>query len=59
MNILEIRNLSKTFKTGKKVTPVLDDISIDIEKGDIFGVIHSQKKSGSPPESVTPPPDLS
>lgn len=39
MNILEIRNLSKTFKTGKKVTPVLDDISIDIEKGDIFGVI--------------------
>ena len=39
MNILEIRNLSKTFKTGKKVTPVLDDISIDFEKGDIFGVI--------------------
>ena len=39
MSILKIQNLSKTFKHGKKVTPVLDNVSMDIEKGDIFGVI--------------------
>lgn len=39
MKILEVRDLSKTFITNKKVTPVLDKISLDIEKGDIFGVI--------------------
>ena len=39
MSILEIQNLSKTFKNGKKVTPVLDAISMNIEKGDIYGVI--------------------
>lgn len=39
MNILEISNLSKSFVTNKKVVSVLDDISLNIEKGDIFGVI--------------------
>lgn len=39
MSILEIRNLSKSFKNGKDITPVLDGISLSIEKGDIFGVI--------------------
>ena len=39
MKILEIKNLSKTFITNKRIIPVLDEISLDIEKGDIFGVI--------------------
>ena len=39
MKILEILKLSKTFITNKKVIPVLDEISLDIDKGDIFGVI--------------------
>ena len=39
MSILKIQNLSKTFKNGKKVTPVLDNVSMNIVKGDIFGVI--------------------
>ena len=39
MSILQIKNLSKSFKTGKNVTSVLDGISLEINKGDIFGVI--------------------
>ena len=39
MGILEISNLSKSFKNGKDITPVLDGISLSINKGDIFGVI--------------------
>lgn len=39
MSILQIDNLSKSFKTGKNITSVLDQISLRIEKGDIFGVI--------------------
>ena len=39
MGILEISNLSKSFKNGKNITPVLDGISLSINKGDIFGVI--------------------
>ena len=39
MSILEIRNLSKSFKDGKDITPVLDGISLTIDKCDIFGII--------------------
>lgn len=39
MSILEIRDLSKSFITNKKIIPVLDKISLNIEQGDIFGVI--------------------
>ena len=39
MGILEISNLSKSFKNGKNITPFLDGISLSINKGDIFGVI--------------------
>lgn len=39
MSILEIQNLSKSFKNGKNITPVLDEVSLSIDKGDIFGVI--------------------
>lgn len=39
MSILEIQKLSKSFKNGKIITPVLDEVSLSIDKGDIFGVI--------------------
>ncbi len=39
MNILEIKNLSKSFKSSKNIINVLDNISLNIEKGDVFGVI--------------------
>ena len=40
MSILQIKNLSKSFFVNKNTkTTVLDGISFDIEKGDIFGVI--------------------
>lgn len=39
MSILKIQELSKTFKTNKRVIPVLDKISLDINQGDVFGVI--------------------
>ena len=35
MNIVEVRNISKSFKDTKAV----DDISFDVEKGEIFGLI--------------------
>ena len=39
MSILEIKNLSKSFVTNKVKFNVLDNISLNIEKGDVFGVI--------------------
>lgn len=39
MSILSIQELSKSFKVGKNKINVLDKVSIDIEQGDIFGVI--------------------
>lgn len=39
MSLLSIRNLSKVFRIGKEYVSVLDNISLDIERGDIFGVI--------------------
>lgn len=39
-DMIEIINLTKEFKTGKdKILSVLDNISIKIEDGDIFGII--------------------
>ena len=39
MQILSIQNLTKTFESEKGIISVLDNISLEIEKGDIFGVI--------------------
>ena len=39
MSILSIQNLSKSFIVDKKKISVLDNISLEIKKGDIFGVI--------------------
>ena len=39
MNILEIKDLSKSFITNKQQVLVLDKISLNIEKKDVFGVI--------------------
>lgn len=39
LEILEINNLSKSYITDKTKTFVLNDISLKIDKGDIFGII--------------------
>ena len=38
-NIIEIRKLNKSFKTEKGEVIALKDVSLDIEKKDIFGII--------------------
>ncbi len=37
--IIQIKNLSKTFGDGDAAVHALQDVSLDIEKGDIFGII--------------------
>ncbi len=37
--IVEIRNLSKTFGTGPNQVAALQDVSLQVEKGEIFGII--------------------
>lgn len=39
MNIIEIKNLTKTFNTKKSFVKALENVSLDIEKGDVFGII--------------------
>ena len=39
LNILEVKNLTKSFSNKKTSFTVLENISLDIEKGDIFGII--------------------
>lgn len=38
-NIIEIKNLTKTFIDGKNVVTALDNISIEIKKGEIYGLL--------------------
>lgn len=37
--IIEMKNLSKTFGTGADQVAALKDVSIAVEKGEIFGII--------------------
>lgn len=37
--IIEIKNLSKTFGTGESQVAALQDVSLQIQKGEIFGII--------------------
>ena len=37
--IIEIKNLSKTFGTGENQVAALHDVNLQIQKGDIFGII--------------------
>ena len=39
MSILEIIDLSKSFCSNKAIVNVLDNISLNVEKGDVYGVI--------------------
>ena len=39
MSILEIIDLSKSFCSNKTIVNVLDNISLKVEKGDVYGVI--------------------
>ena len=37
--IIEIKNLSKTFGTGESQVAALQNVSLQVQKGDIFGII--------------------
>lgn len=37
--MIELRNVSKVFKTGENEVRALDDVSLTIEDGDIYGII--------------------
>ena len=37
--IIEIKNLSKTFGAGDSQVAALKNVSLQIQKGDIFGII--------------------
>ncbi|MBR3973399.1 MAG: ATP-binding cassette domain-containing protein [Oscillospiraceae bacterium] len=37
--MIEIRNLSKTFGTGEDKVAALQDVSLSVQKGEIFGII--------------------
>ncbi|OGB97687.1 hypothetical protein A3F06_01175 [candidate division TM6 bacterium RIFCSPHIGHO2_12_FULL_36_22] len=37
--LLQIRNVSKTFYDKKNIVHALDDVSLDIERGEIFGLL--------------------
>lgn len=39
ITLIEITNLTKVFKTAGQEQTVLNDVSLNIEKGDIFGII--------------------
>ena len=39
MAVIEIAHLSKTFGTGNQQVSALQDVSLEIEKGEIFGII--------------------
>ena len=39
MSIIQIQHLYKTFGTGENAVHALEDISLDIQKGEIFGII--------------------
>ena len=39
MALIEIAHLSKTFGTGNQQVSALQDVSLEIEKGEIFGII--------------------
>lgn len=40
-NAIEIRHLTKVFKTRKSTLTAVDDLSLDIKKGEIFGLLGS------------------
>ena len=39
MAIIEVKNLTKEYKTDEGVLAALSDVSLSIEEGEIFGVI--------------------
>ncbi|MDR0823168.1 MAG: methionine ABC transporter ATP-binding protein [Endomicrobium sp.] len=39
MPLIELKNLNKTFKTKTSSVRALNDVSLSVEKGDIFGII--------------------
>ena len=39
MSIIQVQHLYKTFGTGEGAVHALEDINLDIQEGEIFGII--------------------
>ena len=39
MSLLEVRNLSVGFRSGKKLLPVIDGVSFEVERGEILALV--------------------
>ena len=56
MELLRIENLGKTYRSREGDVTALEDISLSIEKGDIFGIIGlSEESPGCAPKRPGPP----
>lgn len=49
VSIIQIQHLYKTFGTGENAVHALEDISLDIQKGEIFGIIRSLRAPARAP----------
>ena len=39
MNAIEVNNIVKTYGKKKQIIKALDDISFDVQQGELFGII--------------------
>ena len=39
MAMIELKHLCKTYGTGESAVHALDDVSLEIEQGEVFGII--------------------
>lgn len=45
MTLLSFHNVTKRYRIGRELIPVLEDVSFQVEKGDFIGV-HGERRSG-------------
>ena len=38
-NMISIKNLTKTFQTGRRSLLAVDDVSLDVERGEVYGLL--------------------
>ena len=55
MSIIQIQHLYKTFGTGENAVHALEDISLDIQKGEIFRNYRSLRRRQEHPGAVHEP----
>ena len=38
-NMISIQNLTKTFQTGRRSLLAVDDVSLSVERGEVYGLL--------------------